>query len=519
MKKLILGLAMSLASVTQIYSQVKSSKDVSYTISDPYKVIDGYKNYFSKDGEILTIKFSKGKYIFQKFKGDKLNIAKVNEIPNTVEGISEGFIKAKDQFYYFYSTWDKVNKITELFAREVDFEGAKFAGEGQRVVKVNGKLAYTSFSITTSFDESKIMIRYRKVPEIKNDNVNKDVIGMIVLDKDLSKIWGGESKMPYTEKKMNNLDFAVNSEGAAYLLTEVYRDETTKRYTKSGEPNFDIELLKFTSDNECEKIKIKSQDKFIYGLSFFEGKDFELNIAGFYSNDKRAGANGFFLAKMKNDEVVDYNFYDVPANVLKLYLSDKKQEKLEQAEENGADLKMHSMYMRDIVYDSKGNITLYAERYFVVSRTDPKTGSTTYTYYYQEIIGAGISNDGELLWMTKLPKNQVGSSQRGGMGFVTISSKGHDYLLFIDNIRNIELPLNQWPKGHRDGKGGYLTGFKINRETGETEKFSVFNLNDVNGIALYQFNTGRIIKLDDDSFAVECYKKKKEDVMVKVELK
>ena len=44
------------------------------------------------------------------------------------------------------------------------------------------------------------------------------------------------------------------------------------------------------------------------------------------------------------------------------------------------------------------------------------------------------------------------------------------------------------------------------------------NTADVNEMSLYQFNTGRIVELSDNEFAVEFYKKKKEDVMVKVTL-
>ena len=41
---------------------------------------------------------------------------------------------------------------------------------------------------------------------------------------------------------------------------------------------------------------------------------------------------------------------------------------------------------------------------------------------------------------------------------------------------------------------------------------------DAKGVALYQFNTGRITPISDNEFTIECYKKGKEDVMVKVTL-
>ena len=176
------------------------------------------------------------------------------------------------------------------------------------------------------------------------------------------------------------------------------------------------------------------------------------------------------------------------------------------------------MLLREITYQEDGSITIYGEKYYVVSHTDPKTGRTTYTYYYQEIIGAGIDKDGELLWMNKFPKNQIGGNGRGGMGYYLITTGTTDYLLFLDNVNNIQLPINKFPKAHKDGAGGYLTGFKVDRETGETEKVSLFDTRNAKGTELFQFNTGRIVKVNDKTFSVECYKKKKEDVMVTIKL-
>src|SRR5690606_22388878 len=110
---------------------------------------------------------------------------------------------------------------------------------------------------------------------------------------------------------------------------------------------------------------------------------------------------------------------------------------------------LHNMVLREITYDAKGGITIYAEKYYVVVRTDSK-GNTTTRYYYQEIVGAGIGADGELKWMNKFPKNQVGGSPRGGMGYYLIETETTDYLLFLDNVKNIELPLNKFPTSHTD---------------------------------------------------------------------
>lgn len=510
-----------------LFSQVTISKDFTYTVSDPYKVVDGSKYYFSKNNEILAIKYGKGVFTFQKFSGSRMNEVKRVEVNKTTGFSVESYTEINGKFYFFYSVWDKENTTEQLFVREIDFDGCKFVDEGRRIVKVKGKVTggFTffgygggKFDILKSYDESKVIVQYRKYPESKNDRVNKDVIGMHVFDSDINELWSIDAKMPYTEQKMNNLSYAVDSEGNAFIITEVYRDDSRKRRTKTGEPNYDLELIKVSSDDQSvSNSAIKLKDKFTEAVRFFEGKNGELVLAGFYGNSgKELGVDGFFLSKIQNGDVADIQFYEVPIDVMKMYLSDRAQNKLDK-QDTKKDLKLHNMVLREITYDSKGEITIYAEKYYVVVRTDSK-GNTTYTYYYQEIVGAGIGADGELKWMNKFPKNQVGKSSRGGMGYYLLATENADYLLFLDNVKNIELPLNKFPAAHSDGKGGFLTGFKVDRETGEAEKVSLFDTRDAKGTALYQFNTGRIIKVNEKTFSVECYKKKKEDVMVTVYL-
>jgi hypothetical protein len=159
------------------------------------------------------------------------------------------------------------------------------------------------------------------------------------------------------------------------------------------------------------------------------------------------------------------------------------------------------------------------ERYYSVTTYNAQSKTTTTTYYYQDILTAKIDENDELAWMTVLPKRQAGGAYRGGMGFKHMSSKNYQYFIFMDNVKNMDLELNEVPATHADGRGGYMTGFKVNNITGEVSKVSLFNTADFNGRALYQFYTERIIEISDSEFAIEFYAKKKEDLMIKVSLK
>jgi len=63
-----------------------------------------------------------------------------------------------------------------------------------------------------------------------------------------------------------------------------------------------------------------------------------------------------------------------------------------------------------------------------------------------------------------------------------------------------------------------LTSAKINFETGKVSKENLFDMRSVNGMPVYQFSTDRVLNLSDREIAVEVYKKKKQDLWIKVGL-
>ena len=151
-----------------------------------------------------------------------------------------------------------------------------------------------------------------------------------------------------------------------------------------------------------------------------------------------------------------------------------------------------------------------------------KSTTTTYHYYYQEMFMCKISSSGEMLWMQKLPKNQYRKSTNSysannyDLSYKYMEKNGSHYLLYLDNVKNMHLGLNEYPARHMSGKGGYLTAYKIDDTSGDVSKLSLFDMKDVNGIAVYQFSTDRIIKASEEEVLLELYKKKKEDILIRI---
>ena len=155
----------------------------------------------------------------------------------------------------FYSTWDKATEKEHLFADKIDLRRRTFADNPKELIEANkltGTLEATGFykfatankyQFNFSVDSSKMLVTYRKFTDIKDDTKSRDVLGFFVFDTDLKLIWGDEFRMPYTEKIMDNEDFAVDSKGTAYLLSKVYEGKRTEK--EGDDPNYHYEVMKF----------------------------------------------------------------------------------------------------------------------------------------------------------------------------------------------------------------------------------------------------------------------------------
>ncbi|MFD2542728.1 hypothetical protein ACFSSB_10405 [Lacinutrix gracilariae] len=547
-------------------AQNEISPDYNFTVSEPYQVYDAAKKYyFSKNSEILAVKPWKKYLVIQKFGVDGLQLIsekKYEDLPDNY--VVEGMIELQDKYYFFYSSWSgKKTKQERLYYREIDFNTGEFIGESVKLINVSGKLAgspmatYTSgggfavggfgmsfggfgvvdkFDFLTSKDESKLLVQYRKKPKVKRDTKSYDKIGVNVFDTNLNTIWSKEYKMPYTERRMNLVDFAVDSDGHGYILTKVFHDDSNKdkRKKKDTEANYHMELFRLLDGSEgIEKSKIVLNDKFINGISLFESPDGFMVCAGFYTNglnNNLGNSDGLFTFKItKEGELVEKNAHEIPVEVLNQYVSKRTQKKNKKKDkENKAEFT--NLQLRDLIINPDGSLVLIGEQTYVVTHYR-SNGQVYYTFHNNDMLLSKVDASGDLEWMKKLPKRQSGAPKigqvydtsktyQGGMSYSYFFTNGNHYMVYLDNVKNIDLKLDEVPAKHSDGHGGYLTAYKINDATGTVTKDNILDTRNVtNKLEVYQFSNNRVVKTAENQFVIEFYKKKKEDVLIKVEIK
>ncbi len=544
--KLLLALAIFWSSIT--FAQFETPRDISIDVGQPYKVVDApTKLYFYSGNEVMSIKIVKNKAVVQKFDTKAMRQKSIRELPLPKGSSIESIREFGGKYLIFYSVYDKGRTSEQLFYREVDFRKGGWKGGQVRLIATDRKLAGSmkgattvaggmfsfynfgvtdKFDIYTSSDSSKLMVQYRKTPKEKSDAKNYDEIGLYVYDEDMEEIWGGEETMPYTEKEMNNTDYAVDKEGNIYILAQIYEDGTT-RSTKKGnkdQPNYHFELLKKSQGQRDFSIsKIEIDNKFISYIKLFETPENKLVCAGYYNkNPRNYNAEGIFYVKVDKDgEIYESRSYEIPLALLNQYESKRSRKKNAKKEDKG-EASMPNLKLRKVSFQNDGSIILIGEQYIAVTSTTRTAGggtSSSTTYYYSDMLITKIESDGELAWMRKLPKNQSGKRGMGGMSYKYAFVNNKHYIFYIDNAKNMQLPFDQAPAGHVDGTFGFLTAYILDDERGEVTKESILDMKNVKGTKLYQFAPSRIVALANDEFLFESYKKKKEDVMVKISIK
>lgn len=520
----------------------------SYKVGTPYKYIDAHADYqFPNEDttETLTIKIRGFNMYFQKFNHrtrSEIKVEKTELYREVPSGSSIIHIsKFGGKILCFYMKWAGEDKKWIVGYKEIDFRSCKFIGKEKTLFETQeSPAAYWNFPYHISKDKSKIMFFWRHYPKKFKDKLNYDVFSFHTFDTELNPLEATKITMPYTEKKMDHNQILLHSNGTAYMLARVFNDDTRDVKKKKGGNkvvNYHYEVFQIDlSSKNILKTSLALENTLMTNLYLSESTDENMFVSGFYTNKSNkdltilgikvseASVDGLCLFQIDDiGSVLDQKKIEIPNDIVNQYEGTKNNKK--------KNPELVHLKMRKIASQEDGSRILIAEQFSYSISTSTSTSSsggitttTTKRYNYDDILVCKLDARNEVVWMKKLPKSQVGVNRFADLGFNYQYLNGNHCFIFLDNVKNIDLPLNQKPVAHSSEKWGYLTYYKVEDRTGNVSKHSVFTTKGIpvsnrkRPYLLYFFKKDEVIKTSNNTFMMEFYKKSKEDVMIEVKV-
>ena len=444
-----------------------------------HKLIDceGY----GKDGIIQFSCKKLNSFAFQQFSNDlKLKKENVVEMKNRVpENDRMMYLTHINTKTYLFTRNEGVVSYLEFFPDKLDF-----AKKSNVLFKASDDIRNGGIDMLASSDSSKVMFYYSLKPKVKREALSKEIIGVHVFDYKLGKLWSGEYEMPYSEAKMDILDYSLADDGKIYLSTKVYKGDKPKEKNKDGEVNYQFEIFVLQKDSKRPKtLTISVDNKFPTSAIIFEDVNHNILITGFYSKEAHGAVEGVYTVKLnvEGEKLVKVNggYYEIPTELIKQNESLRTQKKLDKKAAKGKEVALYDMIIRSILTMPNGSIKIVAENYYVITTTtsNGKSTTTTYNSYAQEVYVFSIDVKGSMEWIKKLPKSQHSGGAIGPAISIKVLPIGNDlHIFYLDDFENDKiLKTNAPPKTYHAHRGGSLIGIAIDSK-GNTNRY---NLGDV----------------------------------------
>ena len=498
------------------------------------------KQYFNHESAIIAVKNTGRDLIIQKLDKTSLSelsreVYKVNDVfPK--HWVYEEIKKVGESIYIFYSSLDKgIVKRERLFARRINAKSGKLdisfdrpmvitSGkiQGDRLakgwkVKTVNKFEFRGSWVTPSNElNQKLLITYNKKLGKRNKDANYDFIGAVVFDSSLNQLWKGEFRMPYQREDIYVFNALIASSGEMYAL--IYRNVND---TNEGQ----YELLHFNKEIARVEVlgvyKAKKPNTEVVLTETFDGK---LRAVGTYDEANILNAITGFVSITFNTNGSLVNEYSAPISkdIYEQYIASHLKNSKKKIKEAEHDIPYYPNYrLKEVLHDADGGIVLIGEQFDIKSGTyATSSGRSTNYYYYDDVLITKIAANGAIEWIVNLPKRQSSNRYQGAMSYKHLFCNGKHLLLYLDDKDNVSLSIYDTPVRYKSEDRGVLMAYVVDDTSGLVKKEILLNTKStVERGQLYQFNTKRIVEGNNSDFYIEFYKKKKEDVMVKFELK
>ncbi len=385
--------------------------------------------------------------------GKSMDVIKETALEIDVKKFSPmGFERFGKNTYFLYKAYEKEDRQTSVVALQIN--EATLRTDAQIVLGTfdsdnRGDQAEPSLKI--SQDSSKVLLFVRP-PYRKKEN-EKFFLG--VFDSNLKSLWKREVELPVNQKFVGIYDQDVTNDGKVYVASKFYDKEVTRETViEDGDkvPSYSYKLLAYESaTSKLKDIVFDLNNNYVQGTSLTYNKRGTLVVAGLYKTKYSGRITGVFYADIdpKTSTV------SIPKIVpfTEEFLRQIDVDNFASVKGNNPGL-YNGFRVTHILSRANGTVDLISEYYRLIINTYTDAQgrmTTTYTYYYGDIVNTNIDEKGSAIF-TRIPKNQIQVNSNLFVGYYPIVQGDKLVILYNDDKDNVERDISKKPDDVRNFK-------------------------------------------------------------------
>lgn len=373
-------------------------------------------------------------HILEKYNKTTLNLEYIKEFTmpkvNNKELRMETIFMVKNKLLLFASYYDKTEEKNIAYVQRINPQDGSYTGKPDEIdyIVSQKKRNAGKFDFVLSDDSTKILVLHNE-PFEKYGN---EKFSYKVLDQNAKEIWSAALEMPYKDRSFTISNYKIDNDGNVYMLASIQKESIQK---ERGKPGYRYGLISYSyKSKKIAETEISIEDKFISDISFAISGSI-IVIGGFYSNNSAVGLTGtFYLSMDKSTKQIKASGYkDFSPAFLAEFMSARKAEKHRE---------LFNYSIDHLITRADGGVYIVAEQFIVrvITSYDPRTGysTTTYNYYYNDIIVVNVNPDASIEWIKKIPKFQHTVNDYGYYSSYTLSYANDNlYFIYNDHPKNI----------------------------------------------------------------------------------
>ena len=299
-----------------------------------------------------------------------------------------------------------------------------------------------------------------------------DIYGYSVFNDEFEKINEGEYEMPFQSQYSKIETHYLANSGDFFIAVKEFQEPTQKRVFNNYLEYKAMHIYQVVPDG-LEDYVVRLQGRRVEAISIDTDETNQFLITGVYGDANSEGVKGLFYLKLdyENQAVTAESYVEFQKDFIVEDWSQKEIERAEKREEKGkGSPSLYDYTIRNVHILPDGSLVGSLEQNYVLIRTYSDTRgvmTTTYTYYFNDIIAFKIGANDQFDWIQKVRKNQISTNDGGPYS---------SYASYIDG-NSMKFIFND-SKENYDEQGKYIPNSEI--LTRFSKKDNVVSLTDVN---------------------------------------